>query len=52
MKIRLQRAAYLALGLLTIVLVSLNSGCKPLEAGEVETFAGDLLLSVLAAFLF
>ena len=52
MRIRLQRAAHLTLGLLTIVLVSLNSGCKPLEAGEVESFAGDLLLSVLAAYLF
>lgn len=52
MKTRLRRAAHLALGLLTFVLVPLNSGCNPLETGEVETFAGDLLLSVLAAFLF
>ena len=51
MRIRLQKTVHLTLGLLIIVLVSLNSGCKPLEAGEVESFAGDLFLSALAAYL-
>jgi len=52
MRIRLQQATRLVLGLLIIALVSLNSGCKPLETGEVESFAGDLFLSALAAYLF
>lgn len=52
MRTFLKRTAHLALGVLAIAIVSLNSGCTPLEAGEAETFAGDLLLSALAAFLF
>ena len=52
MRIRLRGTARLVLGVLTIAVVSLNSGCRPLEAGAVETFAGDLFLSALAAYLF
>ena len=52
MRTFIKRATRLALGALTIAIASLNSGCTPLDAGEVETFAGDLLLSALAAFLF
>lgn len=52
MKIQSYRPARVVLGLLSIAMVLLNSGCKPLEAGEVERFAGDLFLSALAAYLF
>ncbi len=52
MRLRLRRTARLVLRVLTIAIVSLNSGCTPLETGEVETFAGDLFLSALAAYLF
>ena len=51
MRLRLHRPTRLALDLLVLVIVSLNSGCKPLEDGELGEFAHDLFLNALAAFL-